>query len=253
MDKSKKIILVVGVIAIVVLLVLLLSLVGKEPAQSETEDGKPEQPLDTTGSDLSSIEAVQLNPPDNYIQQLKDIIENDPDPYARETALLALTEIAMRKNSTGEIVDYLKNIAMDEEDENVRTSAYVSIDLIRDRYPLEPKGSLELSIEGEIKKRADITFIATVASTSATTGEAMVGITSLHNNIELLSDKGTLKFLLNANELKEARFDLRLLETGEYYVPVVFMMSFDSVDYEKIKKEVRLIVNEADGEFTVLG
>lgn len=244
-DMKKKMITVVGVIIIVVALVLIFVLL-QEPTTDETVE--PDTTPDTTTSDLSTLEAMQLEPPEDYIERLKAIIEGDPDPYTRERAVLILTELALRKNDTGEIIDFMKDLAMEEEDENVRTSAYVSVDLIRDKFPLEPTGSLELSISGDIKKGADITLIATVSTTSVLTADVIVGITSLDNDIELLSDQGGEKFQLNANQPQEARFDLRLTETGEYYIPVAFMISFDSVDYEKIKKELHIQVNEADGE-----
>jgi len=229
---DKKIIIGIIVIALVLIGVLLMSLGGGPSTVPGSQ---------STGGEPETVEEIQLDPPDDYIQRLKDIIDNDPDPYARETALLALTEIALREDDTEEIMDYLKDLAMEEEDENVRTSAYVSIDLIRDKFPLEPKGSLQLTVDGELKTGEAITLIATVSSTVAQE-TAIVAITSLDNEIKLVSDKGTVKFPLNVNEPKEAKFDLKLKEAGEYTIPVTFMLSFDRIDYEKVKKEIVLEV-----------
>jgi hypothetical protein len=202
-------------------------------------------------TEMETLEAMQASPPENYVEEMETIIETTQDPYIKERGLLTLTDVALRKNETEEIVDYLKEKAMNEEDDDVRTTAYASIDLIRSQHPLESKGTLEISISGDIKKGSDITLIAEVSSTVDIEKPVIVGITRLHNSIELLSETGIEKLSLKANEPKEVEFDLLLTETGEYFVPVAFMMSFDSIDYEKIKKEVRLVVNENDGEFEV--
>lgn len=245
MEKSVRMVGIIGLVIALVLLIGLLVLVREEPAKESDASGM----TDVMGSpEMSNLEAMQLEPPKDYIEKLKDVIESDQDPYVRERGIFTLTEIAMRKNDTGEIVEFLKDIAEGEGEENVRTAAYATIDLIRDKHPLEKKGSLELSISGKIKKGADITLIARVSSTITPTEDAIVGITSLDNNIEMLSENGIQRFQLKANEPKEARFDLRLKETGEYYIPVTFMMSFDRIDYEEIHKEVHIQVNEADGK-----
>lgn len=128
----------------------------------------------------------------------------------------------------------------------MRTSAYANIDLIRAYYPLEKKGFLELSVEGTIKKGGTITLIARISSTINIEEEVMVGIPSLHNNIELLSNKGTQKVYLKAEEPHDIKFDLKLKETGTYYIPVIFFFSLNRIDYEKIHKDVYIEVAEED-------
>ncbi len=263
MDKKKKI-LVVGAAAIAALLVIMAVLLMGGP--TPVTEGVPILELGTNGgnaidlnqsggagpapaeSNLSDLEAMQLEPPADYISQLKAIIEGDPDPYVRENAVLVLAELALRKNETANITDYLKSIATGEENEDVRTSAFVSLGLIRDKYPLEKKGSLELSLTGAIRKGANVTLNARVSTAATPPGPVIVSIPSLPSGVELLSKTGVVKFPLNAGETKEVRFTLRLKETGEYYIPATFMMSFDSVDYEKIRKEAHIRVTEAGGE-----
>jgi hypothetical protein len=225
---KKRVILLVVIVAAIVAVVLFV-LTGTEKV------------------DISYLESMQLSPPENYIQELMSIVEENKDPYIRESAIFALTDIAVRKNETEEIIDFLKDIAINEPEDNVRTSAYANIYLIRDIYPLEKKGSLELSVSGDIRKESNITLIAEVSSTIDIEEEAIIGITNLDNNIELLSD-GVHKIILEANIPRVVNFDLHLKETGRYIIPVTLKLSFDRIDYEKIHKEVYLIVNESNGE-----
>lgn len=184
---------------------------------------------------------MQLNPPKDYIKKLKSVIEKNRDPYKRERAIFTLTDIAISKYETEKIVDFLKEIAKNEKEDNVRTAAYANIDLIRDYFPLEKKGSLELSVSGEMKKNEKIVIIAKVLSKVDT--EAQVGIDFLHQNIEPVNiSVPVYKLELKANQPQEVEFELLLKEKGEYEVPVTLVLNFDRIDYEEITEEIHLNV-----------
>jgi len=233
MKKTHVLLVVIVIAAIAVMLFISMSEWLKE------EKFNPEE------VDTKYLEGMQLSPPENYIQELMLVVEKNEVPYVRERAIFTLTDIAIRKYETEEIIDFLKDIAMNESDDNVRTAAYANIDLIREIYPLEKKGSLDLFISGDIKKNSNITVIAKTSSKIDV--EAIVGIDYLHTNIELLSPPYH-KVDLKANEPQEVEFDLHLKETGEYFIPVTLMLSFDRVDYETISKEISLYVYEQSGE-----
>jgi len=233
MKKTHVLLVVIVIAAIAVMLFISMSEWLKE------EKFNPEE------VDTKYLEGMQLSPPENYIQELMLVVEKNEVPYVRERAIFTLTDIAIRKYETEKIIDFLKDIAMNESDDNVRTAAYANIDLIREIYPLEKKGSLNLSISGDIKKDSNITLIAKISSKVDV--EAIVGIDYLHNNIELLSPPYH-KVDLKANEPQEVEFDLHLKETGEYFIPVTLMLSFDRVDYETIEDEIVINVGEFGGE-----
>jgi len=195
--------------------------------------------------DVEYLEQMQLNPPEDYIQELMSIVENNKDPYTRERAIFALTDIAIRKYETEKIIDFLKDVAVAEEEDNVRTAAYANIDLTREIYPLEKKTSLELAISGHVKKNSNIKLIATISS--KVDAQAVIGIDYLHTNIELLS-LPYHKVDLKADETQKVEFDLRLKETGEYFIPVTLILSFDRIDHETIEDEVHIIVGEFGGK-----
>lgn len=208
----------------------------------------------TLGSEevnVEYLESMRLEPPENYIEKLMSIVQDNDDPYVRERAVFTLVDIAIGGNETEEIIDFLKVLAMDETEDNVRTAAYANIDLIRDLFPPEKKGFLELYLSGDISKGSEVSLIAEVSSTIDLEEEAILGIISLPDGIELLST-GVLKLELEANVPEEVVFNLRLNQTGEYIITVALKLSFDRIDYEEVHKDVHLTVNESGGEFMQL-
>jgi hypothetical protein len=197
---------------------------------------------------IQDLEEMQKVPPKDYIKKLEAVVEKNKDPYTRERAIFTLTNITIKKEETDKVIDFLKKIAMNEKEDNVRSAAYANIDLIRDYYPLEKQGSFDLSLSGDIKKNGKIKIVAKVSS-KIDVKEARVGISSLHKNIRLLEPfRPVYKFSLNANEPKEFEFNFNLKEVGEYKIPFSFILSFDRIDYEEIVKEIFLKVGESSGE-----
>lgn len=201
--------------------------------------------------DEDYLSAMELNPPDNYVEELTSIVEKNDDPYMRERAIFTLTNIAIKENETDEIIGFLKNLAINEKDEDIQSAAYSNIYFIREIYPLEKQGSLELSVIGDIRKGSNITLCARVSSKVDVNIPAIVGIGHLDNNIELFSP-GVEKIWLEANVPQEVKFDLYLKETDKYMIPVAFELKFDQVDYESIHQRILIIVNETSGEFSLL-
>jgi hypothetical protein len=198
--------------------------------------------------DVEYLESMRLDPPDNYIEKLMSIVQDNDDPYVRERAVFTMVDLAVGGNETEKIIDFLKVLAIEETEDNVRTAAYANIDLIRDLFPPEKQGFLELHLSGNIGKGREVALIAEVSSAIDLEEEAILGIISLPDGIELLST-GVLKIELEANVPKEVAFNLRLNQTGEYIITVALKLSFDRIDYEEVHKDVYLIVNESDGEF----
>lgn len=191
---------------------------------------------------IDDLEKIQLNPPKDYIKKLELVIQKNNDPYTKEKAIFTLTDIAIRKYETEKIVDFLKEMAMNEKTNNLRTAAYANLDLIREHNPLEKHGSLSLSVFGEIKKNSKIILVARVLA-NVDVEEARVGINKLNKNIELLNTSQMVYQLsLKANQPQEAEFELFLKERGEYEIPVTLILSSDRVDYEEITEEINLVV-----------
>jgi len=198
--------------------------------------------------DVQYLESMRLDPPDDYVEQLESIVRENDDPYVRERAVFTMTDIAIDGNETDQIVDFLKDLAMNEKDDNVRTAAYANVDLIRDLFPPESKGSLELSLDGDIRRGAAVEIVAEVSSTVDLEEAAIVGIISLPDGIAPVSD-GVVKVKLAAGVPQRVGYDLRLDDTGEYIISFALKLSFDRIDYEVIHKGVYLAVSESGGDF----
>jgi len=234
--KKTKITALVGIMAIVAVVVMFY--------MSGMKEEKPE----VSEENIEYLESMQLNPPKDYIKKLTSIIKTNENSYMRERAIFTLTDVAIRKYETEKIIDFLKEVARNEKEDNVRTAAYANIDLIREYYPLEKQGSLELSILGEIKKNSKIKLIAKISS-KVDVEEAIVGIDTTHQNIVPVNvSVPVYKLELRANQPEEVEFELLLKEVGEYEIPVTLILSFDRIDYEEIREEILLKVDETGGE-----
>jgi hypothetical protein len=199
---------------------------------------------------IEYLESVQLNPPDNYIQDLESIVKNDnADPYIRERAIFTLTDVSISRNETDKIIGFLSGIAMDEKEDNIRTSAYANLDLIREAFPLEKRFFLDLSISGKIKKDSIINISTNLMSKGD--GEAIFGFRQLDQNIVPLSQP-FYKVNLKANAPNEFKFELQIKKAGKYVVPFSARISFDRIDFEEINKEIYLDVGEQSGSFEII-
>lgn len=200
--------------------------------------------------DQDYLDALQGNPPDNYIDQLKTLITTHPDPYVREKGIITLTEIAISKNESEKISGFLKDLALNATDESVRMEADASYGLIRSEKPLPQKAVMKISIEDNIRKGATISLLVDFHS-SVENNNVHIGISSLNNSIALSSPQ-IVGVQVKANQPQRVKFSLNLKEEGRYIIPVVYTMSFDRLDYEKIQKRVFLIVNQTGGSYFII-
>jgi len=228
---------------IIVIVVVMVAISGDDEDETTTE-----QPTDAVT--VETLEEMQLNPPDDYINQLQNIILDDSDPYVRERGIFTLTDIALRDGDTKQVIDFLKEIANNEADDDVRSAAYANVDLIRKNIPLPATGNLELSISGQISKGSTISIIA-VVTCDTEVSDAVVGIEKLHHDIEPLSFP-VINIDIQPNEPVTVEYELKLNETGDYSIPVSLLLSFDRIDSEKIQHEILLTVNETYGEYSII-
>jgi len=64
------------------------------------------KPVEISNIDIKNLETMQVEIPDNYISELKSIIQNNPDSYIRDRGLFTLTDIAIRKNEPEKIIGF---------------------------------------------------------------------------------------------------------------------------------------------------
>jgi len=197
-----------------------------------------------------SLESMQLNPPQDYIQKLTGIIQTNQNSYIRERGIFTLTEIALQKNETEKITSFLKEIATNEKDTNIQSAAFSAIYLIKTVHPEEPHATLDVTIDGPIQKGTIITLIANV-SIHKPAVKAIVGITELSNSMELQTNP-VIKLNLSNQTSQIIPFKIKLLATGSYYLPVTLKVSYDRVDEDTINKHLIVNVSETRGSYKIL-
>lgn len=208
--------------------------------------------------DLEYLEKIHGSLDPKYIEELMNIIRAHPDDRIRERGIFILADIAIRSNRSEEVIDFLKQIAYEEKDDEVRTAAYVNIYLIREYYPLKLTGTLDIKVEGKVEKGKNITLIFSISS-SKDVLEARTGIKKVVTIVDqrkvplskLLISENPMTFSLKANETKEVTFTLRLPEEDEYLIYCFLTLDLDRVDYLTIEKYVYLKAREGGGSYAV--
>jgi hypothetical protein len=205
------------------------------------------RPEDATVDYLIS---VQKNPPGDYISELTLIIQKNKNQTVRDVAVSTLTDIALRKGEPEKITGFLKDLTVHEKDPVIMSAAYAGIDLIRDTYPLPPMGSLNLSVSGNVRKGGEVAIMATFSSTTDI-DRAVLGLDFPGGSIETISTP-VYYTNLTADVPVTHTFNLRILKTGRFKVPVQLMVSTDRTDYEQVEREIILVVQESDGEYIIV-
>jgi hypothetical protein len=198
---------------------------------------------DVTQEDLESL---QSQAPEDYREQLGAVIDRHPDEYLRERAVFALVDIARQKGEISEIVETLKDIAYNEPQDDVRSAAYANLDLIDTLQPQPSRATLELTVEGEIRKAATVTVVARVSS-EIDIPQARLTIDCPVYGIEP-ANQPLYKLSLVGGEPQEIRFDIQLNETGRNMVQVVLFLSYDRTESESVEKIVFFNISETSGD-----
>jgi len=206
--------------------------------------GKEEKPAFSMNFTLQDVENLHLRMNPKDMETLKKITLNHPDSLVRERAILGLMDIAQRNNHSQEVLEFLKNIAENEKDEGVRSTAYAAIDLLREKNPLE-LGSLDVRIEGDVKPGKNFTLIVEIRMKKEARG--LVGIKMLGEfgsddpGIELLS-RNPVKFEGKAGETRTSKFILQVKRKSKYLIWVATKLESGKTDYQILEKRVYLLL-----------
>lgn len=205
------------------------------------------QPQDAT---VDYLIEVQKKPPNDYISELTLIIQKNKNQTVRDVAVNTLTSIAMRKGEPEKIMGFLKDLTVSEKDPVIMSAAYAGIDRIRNRYPLPPMGSMNISVNGKVKKGGEVAITATFSATTAV-DSAVLSLDFPGSFIEMI-DHPVYYTNLTANTPMTHTFRFRILRTGQFKIPVELMVSTDRTDFEQIERIVLFDVRETGGEYTIM-
>lgn len=195
---------------------------------------------------IGQIENLQRSNVEGSVSVFKDIVENDTNISVRKGALSALGQVTRQDNLT-EVRTFLKQIILQEENRVLKSDALASLHLLKNRFPEEKKGEMEIDLKGDIKKGSTVTLIVKISST-VDVERASVGLIKLHKNLILVSGPRQWKSNLLENEQKSLEYQISLEETGRYFIPFYLKLDFGNrVDYEITKKRIVFEVYENRG------
>lgn len=214
-------------------------------------------PKDISAVDVDYVSELHTRLDPSDIPELKEIIMGHKDNYVRERAVFVLADIATRKDTTEDVIDFLKEVVNNEDNDEVRSAAYTNLYMIRELYPLEIKGELEIVVEGDIKEGGNITVIAIVSSI-VDVERATMGIKRIRNVGDegppavWVIDSNSAAFCLRAGESVETPFSIQIGKEGLYIIPCVLRLYFDRVDYQTVEKNIYLNVGKTEGLYEVV-
>lgn len=194
---------------------------------------------------ISSLEAMQVQPPEDYNRQLMDIIRKNPDPYIRERAVFTLTDIAIKKNASEKIVPELREIALNGQDANLQSAAYANLALIDTVLPKIPQATLNISVQGTIRPGQTITVVAVITS-QRQPAKALVGTSLIPKGLDLTSPPITAVKLVPGSPAS-VPFTFTIRDPGDYKIPVHLLVSYNRVESEQITRYLYLKADSAGG------
>ena len=208
---------------------------------------------------MQTIDQIHRGMSARDIPRLKAIIETSNNTQERESALRALGDITVSSNAKDDVVPFLKNIALNDEDSDVRMAAKMNLALIREQHPDKKFGNIDLKIDGPIREGQNITLIATISS-SVTAEKALVSIRKITGDNGNLTDGITLagveslpvRIQLLAGTKKEIPIHLHINKPGNYTIFCTLQLDFSRIDYEIDEKTVDISMKNGVGTFRVL-
>jgi len=113
---------------------------------------------------LSHVDDLHMQMSASSLGELEAIIQNNADPYTRERAVNVYTDIALRSQNSTRALAFLKGLAPDEKDDDVRTSAYTNYYFIKEEAGIPPETTMGVQVLGDIKPGKNITVVLSVTS-----------------------------------------------------------------------------------------
>jgi hypothetical protein len=212
---------------------------------------------------FDSINELQESPSEGTIETLRALIE-DPelDPYLRERAIFVLTDVSISLERNSEIRDYLKEIALDQGmPSGLQSAALAGVDFMDELFPPEKHGMMHVDVRGEIRPGSQIAIIvALLSDIDVENAEVYAGVNKLYSLapgaqvvddpiITPIGDPYDWKGTLEADTLKEIRFDFKIEQEGEIELPVSYKFTFDEIDYELEEQSLYFAITSTGGEF----
>lgn len=227
---------------------------------------------------LSHVDDLQMQMSASSLGELEAIIKNNADPYTRERAVNVYTDIALRSQNSKRALAFLKGLASDEKDDDVRTSAYGNYYLIKEEAGIPPETTMDVRVLGDIRPGNNFTVVLSVTS-SRGSDLSFVGLQartlqegtplastapegSMINIIDANTGKGALTNVvitpsyrirrpLPANMTVDYPYTVSIRGPGKVVLQSIVEVRYDRLDYDTITKEIFLDVGSTGGTYTI--
>lgn len=229
---------------------------------------------------LAHVNDLHMQMSASSLGELEAIIRNNADPDTRERAVNVYTDIALQTQNPKRALAFLKGLAPDEKNDDVRTSAYSNYYFIKEETRIPPETTMDVRVIGDIKPGNNITVVLDVTS-SRGSNLSFVGMqartlqeqaTNTGNNstgmmmtvVDANTGKGALTNVLvdpsyrirkplPANITVEYPYTVLIKGPGKVVLQSIVEVRYDMLDYDTVKKDIFLDVGSNSGTYTVRG
>jgi len=237
----KKTVLLVAVAAVVALALILAVgfgfFIGRQ--------GQPKEPASP-----AQIDELQMDSDGKAVSELKGIIKGKGDDYTRERAVLALADIAGRTGAADDTIPFLKEVALNDGNTDVRTAAYVAIRDLRRNHTSGLNATLTVRVAEQAVAPGNFTLEArvTVNRDAPNTQVYIKRISRFRNEGDedmayQIVSQNPVKLNMKADVEKKAAFTVTAMKPGDYLVVIAAKADLDTIDYVKTEQKIYVHVD----------
>jgi len=249
--------------AVVVILVAAAFLVLQQPTGGQQAGN----------ATLAHVDELHMGMNASSLDELEAVIRGSGDNYTRERAVSDYADIALQTGNGERALAFLKAVAYDEANDDVRTSAYSNYYLLQDELGKKPETSLDVKVLGDIKPGNNITVVLTILSTrGSNTSSVVLWPSELQdrnyslgggNFVDVNTGKGAfaqaevtpstrLRTYIPANISMEMPYTVYLKGAGQTILKAMVEVRYDRLDYDWVEKDIFLDVGPSGGNYTIM-
>ena len=225
---------------------------------------------------LAHVDDLHMQMSASSLDELEAIIRTNADPYTRERAINVYTDIALRSQNQKRALPFLKKLATDEKNDDVRASARTNYYYIKEEAGIPPDTSVDIRVTGDIKSGSTITVVLSVMSLRGSTRTTVGMVARLLQEEPMISDYNTTEFDANtgkgaltnvvltpstpiqrplpANVTVEFPYTVAIKAPGKVMLDISVQVPYNNrLDYDVITKKIFLDVGSNSGTYAISG
>jgi len=246
---NKTLIISVSILAVIVAVYFVIFQQQHVTKISTTNESVSNQtiPVFENKTVLDRVNGYHLAMDPNDLGELEALIKGNEPTSTRERAIFVYSDIAARTNNNERALDFLKEMAYNESDDDLRTAAYANYYFVKEQMDIPPSAEMNVTLNGTVRKGSNITVnLEIYPNVDIPEAYAMIKRESYANYSEMANDSKQLS--LNASQPITVSFPVELTEDGKHIIKARLKLTFDRLDYEVIEKNIFLDVTEGKYE-----